>query len=159
MYETAFKNIDDTLWKDAGCSSELDYIEQTSWILFLKYLDDFETGKEETAQLDGKNYKRIISGEFLWAKWAAPKKPDGKPDHNAAMSGDDLLNFVNNKLFVHLAGFEAENPRSIAYKIKEIFSELRNKLQNGYALRDVIDKVDTLQIWQQPRQTRTEQPV
>ena len=46
MYEEAFKNIDDVLWKDAGCSSELDYIEQTSWILFLKYLDDYEDEKE-----------------------------------------------------------------------------------------------------------------
>ena len=42
MYEEAFKNIDDVFWKDAGCSSELDYIEQTSWVLFLKYLDDYE---------------------------------------------------------------------------------------------------------------------
>ena len=49
MYEAAFKNIDDTLWKDAECSSELDYIEQTSWILFLKYLDDYETEKETSA--------------------------------------------------------------------------------------------------------------
>lgn len=45
MFEAAFKNIDDTLWKDAGCSSELDYIEQTSWVLFLKYLDDYEKDK------------------------------------------------------------------------------------------------------------------
>ena len=42
MFEQTFKNIDDKLWKDAGCSSELDYVEQTSWILFLKYLDDLE---------------------------------------------------------------------------------------------------------------------
>ncbi len=42
MFEQTFKNIDDKLWKDAGCSSELDYVEQTSWILFLKYLDDQE---------------------------------------------------------------------------------------------------------------------
>jgi len=42
MFEVAFKNIDDTLRKDAGCSSELDYLEQTSWVLFLKYLDDLE---------------------------------------------------------------------------------------------------------------------
>ena len=49
MYQAAFKNIDDTLRKDAGCSSELDYIEQTSWVLFLKYLDDFETDKETAA--------------------------------------------------------------------------------------------------------------
>lgn len=40
MFEQTFKNIDDTLWKDAGCGSELDYVEQTSWVLFLKYLDD-----------------------------------------------------------------------------------------------------------------------
>ena len=51
MYEAAFKNIDDTLWKDAGCSSELDCIEQTSWILFLKYLGDFEADKETAALL------------------------------------------------------------------------------------------------------------
>ena len=65
MYETTFKNIDDTLWKDAGCSSELDYIEQTSWILFLKYLDDFESDKETAALLNGETYSRIIDGEFL----------------------------------------------------------------------------------------------
>ena len=51
MYQAAFKNIDDTLRKDAGCSSELDYIEQTSWVLFLKYLDDYETDKETAAEL------------------------------------------------------------------------------------------------------------
>ena len=51
MYEQAFKNIDDTLWKDAGCSSELDYVEQTSWILFLKYLHDYEDDKETATLL------------------------------------------------------------------------------------------------------------
>ena len=45
MFETTFNNLDDTLRKDAGCSSELDYIEQTSWVLFLKYLDDSKLGK------------------------------------------------------------------------------------------------------------------
>jgi type I restriction enzyme M protein len=46
LFEQTFKNIDDILWKDAGCSSELDYVEQTSWILFLKYLDDLEKDKK-----------------------------------------------------------------------------------------------------------------
>ena len=148
MYEAAFKNIDDTLWKDAGCSSELDYIEQTSWILFLKYLDDFEADKETAAQLDSKAYNRIIDGEFRWAEWAAPKRADGTLDCNTAMTGDDLRDFVNFKLFPHLASFKqtAENPRSITYKIGEIFGEVRNKLQSGYALRDVINKVDELQF-------------
>ena len=49
MYEEAFKNIDNVFWKDAGCSSELDYVEQTSWILFLKYLDDYEEGSHTFA--------------------------------------------------------------------------------------------------------------
>ena len=63
MYEEAFKNIDDVFWKDAGCSSALDYIEQTSWILFLKYLDDYEDEKETAAILNGETYKRIIDKE------------------------------------------------------------------------------------------------
>ena len=148
MYETAFKNIDDTLWKDAGCVGELDYVEQTSWILFLKYLDDYEDSQKKAAQLDNKSYKRIVAGEFSWKKWAVPKKSDGKLDHIAIMTGDDLLEFVNDKLFPHLASFKqsANSPQSITYKIGEIFSEVRNKLQSGYALRDVIDAVDKLKF-------------
>ena len=45
MFEQTFKNIDDILWKDAGCSTELDYAEQSSWILFLKWLNDYEKEK------------------------------------------------------------------------------------------------------------------
>ena len=148
MYEAAFKSIDDTLWKDAGCSSELDYIEQTSWVLFLKYLDDFETEKEQAAILNGEKFTRIIDGEFRWNNWAAPKKADGSSDYNAALTGDDLRDFVNNKLFPYLSNFKlsADNPRTINYKIGEIFSELRNKLQSGYALREVVNKVDELKF-------------
>ena len=148
MYEEAFKNIDDILWKDAGCSSELDYIEQTSWILFLKYLDDYEAERETAAILNGEIYERIIDKEFRWKEWAYPKTSSGKLNYDIALTGDDLLEFVNKKLFPHLAGFKqsAENPRSIDYKIGEIFSELRNKLQSGYSLRDVINKVNDLKF-------------
>lgn len=86
MYEAAFRNIDDTLWKDAGCSSELDYIEQTSWVLFLKYLDDFEADKETAAILNGEAYTRIIDGEFHWQEWAAPRRADGALDYNRALT-------------------------------------------------------------------------
>lgn len=148
MYETVFKNIDDTLREDAGCSSELDYIEQTSWILFLKYLDDFESEKEAAAQLKNEKYKRIVDGQFKWENWAAPKNKEGKINYKSAMTGDDLRDFVNNKLFNHLASFKqtAENPKTLDYKIGEIFSEIRNKLQSGYSLRDVINKVDDLKF-------------
>ena len=141
MYEEAFKNIDNVFWKDAGCSSELDYVEQTSWILFLKYLDDYEDEKETAAILNGETYKRIIDKQFSWKEWAYPKTSEGKLNYDIALTGDDLLEFVNKELFPHLAGFKqsADNPRSIDYKIGEIFSELRNKLQSGYSLRDVIN--------------------
>ena len=145
-YSLKFKNIDDALRIDAGCSSELDYIEQTSWILFLKYLDDFEAEREIAEHLNNKSYSRIIDDEFRWGAWAAPKLPDGSLDYNTIMTGNDLLDFVNFKLFPHLASFKqtAENPRSITYKIGEIFGEVRNKIQSGYTLRNVIEKVDEL---------------
>jgi type I restriction enzyme M protein len=60
MFEQTFKNIDDVLWKEAGCATELDYTEQTSWILFLKYLDDLERANEQRAELHGKKYTFII---------------------------------------------------------------------------------------------------
>ena len=147
MFEQVFKNIDDTLWKDAGCGSELDYVEQTSWVLFLKYLDDLEKDKATAAELTGKNYTNVISPEFQWTTWAAPKLKDGKIDHNA-LTGDDLVDFVNGKLFPYLKKFKttAENADTIEYKIGEIFSELKNRIQSGYNLREVVNLVDELRF-------------
>ena len=89
MFEQTFKNIDDILHKDAGCGSELDYVEQTSWVLFLKYLDDLERDKAITAELSGKAYTAIIAPEYQWTVWATPKLANGSIDHNA-LTGDDL---------------------------------------------------------------------
>ncbi|MCK9373506.1 MAG: type I restriction-modification system subunit M [Sulfuricurvum sp.] len=148
MFEQTFKNIDDILHKDAGCGSELDYVEQTSWVLFLKYLDDLEKDKATAAALSGKSYTPIISGEFLWNVWAAPKDADGKLDHHAALSGDDLKDFVDHKLFPYLKKFkvDAESADTIEYKIGEIFSELKNRVQSGYNLREVINRIDELRF-------------
>ena len=77
MFEQAFKNIDDVLWKEAGCTTELDYTEQTSWLLFLKYLDGLEREKAMEAQLDGKKYSHILDKEYRWETWAAPRTKDG----------------------------------------------------------------------------------
>ena len=105
MFEQTFRNIDDILHKDAGCTSELDYTEQSSWLLFLKYLDALEHDKASEAALEGKAYTPILNQVFRWDSWAAPKGADGRLDHNAAMTGDDLRDFVNRRLFPHLAGF------------------------------------------------------
>lgn len=147
MFEQTFKNIDDILHKDAGCGSELDYVEQTSWILFLKYLDDLEKDRATAAELTGKTYTPIIDKKFRWTSWAAPKLKNGKIDHNA-LTGDDLTDFVNNKLFPYLKKFKtsAESADTIEYKIGEIFSELKNRLQSGYNLREVINLIDQLRF-------------
>ena len=148
MFEQTFKNIDDILHKDAGCTSELDYTEQSSWLLFLKYLDALEQDKAAEAALDGKTYTFILSEPFRWERWAAPKTANGTLDHNKAMTGDDLRDFVNVNLFPYLAGFKqrASSPSTIEYKIGEIFGEIKNKVQSGYNLRDVIDLVDELRF-------------
>lgn len=146
MFEQIFKNIDDVLWKEAGCSSELDYTEQTSWMLFLKYLDDLEGERAIEAELIGKPYNFIIDEQHHWSRWAAPKRSDGSFDHDNAMTGDDLINYVDDELFPYLKGFKqrASSPDTIEYKIGEIFSEIKNKFQSGYSLRDALELVDQL---------------
>ena len=148
MFEQAFKNIDDVLWKEAGCTTELDYTEQTSWLLFLKYLDGLEADRASEAALDGKTYSHILAPAYRWAAWAAPKGTDGKLDHNTALTGDDLRDFVDQKLFPYLQGFRqrAAGPDTIEYKIGEIFSEITNRFRSGYSLRDVISHIDELRF-------------
>lgn len=148
MFETAFKNIDDALWKESGCTTELDYTEQTSWLLFLKYLDGLEQDKAAEAMLEGKTYSYILDEPYRWESWAAPKDASGRLDHNTPLTGDDLVDFVDRKLFPYLHGFKqrATGPNTIEYKIGEIFGEIKNKIRSGYTLRDIIDHVDELRF-------------
>lgn len=145
-FEQTFKNIDDVLFKDAGADSELDYIGQTSWILFLRYLDELEQEKSDQAELEGKSYEFILDEKFRWQNWAMPKNAEGELDHHIALTGADLIGFVDMKLFPYLSGFKlnTDNAQSIEYKIGEIFSELKNKIQSGYILREIIVHVDDL---------------
>lgn len=148
MFEQAFRNIDDVLRKEAGCTTELDYTEQTSWLLFLKYLDALEEDRADEAKLHGKKYSFILDKPYRWESWAAPKGKGGKLDHNTAMTGDDLRDFANTKLFPYLNGFKqrATGPDTIEYKIGEIFGEIKNKIQSGYNLREIIDHIDELRF-------------
>ena len=151
-FEQTFKNIDDLLYKDSGSDSELDYIGQTSWVMFLRYLDELEQDKADEAELKGEDYQFILKEEFRWPNWAMPKKlKDGSVsevelDHHIALTGPDLVQFVDGKLFPYLAKFkqEADSANTIEYKIGEIFSELKNKIQSGYNLREVLEYADQL---------------
>jgi type I restriction enzyme M protein len=160
MFEQTFKNIDDILYKDSGADSELDYIGQTSWVLFLRYLDELELEKADEAGLRGQPYEFIIDEEYRWEAWAMPKKLKNgsvsgstelsrskvELDHHKAMTGPDLVRFVDTRLFPYLAGFKhsADNPQTLQYKIGEIFSELKNKIQSGYNLREIVELADDL---------------
>ncbi len=137
MFEQTFKNIDNTLRNDANCETELDYAEQSSWALFLKWLDDYEKDKEAIFRLENKEYNSILEDKYRWSSWA---------NFNNSLTGDDLKKFVDEELFPYLSSFKqkAKNTNTIEYKIGEIFSELKNKLEDGYTLRDLVNDVDSL---------------
>lgn len=146
-FESSFKAIDNTLHHDDGCSTALDYVEQSSWVLFLKYLDDLELTREQAAELEGKEYARIISGEYQWHEWAMPLDAKGEYDRARALVGDDLIEFVNQRLFPYLQGFkERFDTNTIEYKVGVIFTEIKNKISSGYNLRDVIERIDELKF-------------
>ena len=149
MFEQTFKNIDDILYKDAGSDSELDYIEQTSWVLFLRYLDELEQERADEAALRGETYSYILEEQYRWGNWAMPKNEKGELDHNTALAADDLTDFVDGNLVPYLRKFKEEhreNPKTLEYKIGEIFGELKNKVQSGYNLREILNLVDTLPL-------------
>ncbi|MDW5289448.1 N-6 DNA methylase [Formosa sp. PL04] len=146
MFEQTFKNIDDLLYKDSGADSELDYIGQTSWVMFLRYLDELEQDKADEAELRGQEYNYILDDKYRWGSWAMPKDADGKLDIHVSLTGPDLVQFVDGELFPYLAKFKhtAESAQTIEYKIGEIFSELKNKIQSGYNLREILEYADEL---------------
>ena len=125
MFEQAFNNLDNVLRQEAGCTTELDYTEQTSWMLFLKYLDDLEGERAVEAELAGKSYDYLVDEEHRWSSWAAPKEADGEFDHDNALTGDDLIDYVNGELFPYLQGFKERasdrtpsNTRSARFSVR-----------------------------------------
>ncbi len=139
--------ITDILRRDDGISGAMHYTEQTSWVLFLKFLDDYEAEKEDEAILSGKPYQPVLDEEHRWSNWACPKTPDGKLDINRVRTGDDLTDYVNKELFPYLKNFAnatSADPKSFTYKIGAIFQYLDNKVASGHTLREVLDVIDTL---------------
>ncbi len=94
----------------------------------------------------GRPHDRIVEGKYRWSAWAAPKDRQGRFDHDAALTGDDLIGFVDDELFPYLRGFRrrAGGPDTIEYKIGEIFGEIGNRFRSGHALRDALELVDRL---------------
>ena len=130
--------------KDKGLNGDLDRLPLFTWIMFLKFLDDMEIGSEEEAKLAGKKYSRVIDSPYRWRDWAA--KADG-------ITGDELLKFISQDetlrpdgtkgpgLFAYLRGLQSESGRSRQDVIANVFKGISNRMESGYLLRDVINKV------------------
>ena len=90
-FESTFKAIDNTLHHDDGCSTALDYVEQSSWVLFLKYFDDLELTREQAAELEETSYERIISGEYQWNQSHKVEEVDNRTVWQVYSDIDDLV--------------------------------------------------------------------
>jgi len=119
--------------KDAGVDGDAQRIGQVAWMLFLKIFDSQE---EELELMQGDEYEAPIPDEYLWRNWAADKE---------GITGDAMLDFINNKLFPDLKNLHATpktNPRG--FVVKEAFSDAFNYMKNGTLLRQVVNKLDEI---------------
>lgn len=127
------KRIQDITRNDAGVNGDAQRIEQMSWLLFLKIYDS----REEVWEIEDDDYESIIPEELKWRNWAHADKGE------QVMTGDDLLDFVNNKLFKELKEIEISPDMPIRKQIvKSAFEDANNYMKNGVLLRQVINVVD-----------------
>ncbi len=129
---TVIKSIQDIMRKDAGVDGDAQRLGQLSWLLFLKIFD----AQEEALEFELESYQAPIPEKYLWRNWAEDAQ---------GITGEDLLDFINNKLFVDLKEIVApidRNPRG--YVVKEAFSDAFNYMKNGTLLRQVINKLNEI---------------
>lgn len=131
------KRLRDIMRNDAGINGDAQRIEQITWLLFLKVYD----AKEQDWEFDDSNYKSIIPENCRWANWAVDDK-SGK-----AMTGDTLLNFVNNTLFPTLKKLPVDKDTPIKKAIVQTtFADANNYMKDGVLLRQVINVIDELDL-------------
>ena len=137
MQSGFIKRIRDVMRMDAGINGDAQRIEQMVWMLFLKVYD----AKEEDWEVTEKNYKSIIPEDCRWRNWAQAD------DNGHAMTGDKLLNFINNTLFPTLKELKVtpETPVKKAI-VKSTFEDANNYMKDGVYLRQVIDIIDEIEF-------------
>ncbi len=134
---TFVKRIRDIMRNDAGINGDAQRIEQIAWMLFLKVYD----AKEQDWKFDDDDYTSIIPDDCHWCNWAMDDRS------GSAMTGDTLLNFVNNTLFPTLKGLEVTPETPIKKSIvKTTFEDANNYMKDGVLLRQVINIIDELDL-------------
>ena len=134
---TQFSAIDKKLWlPGSGCSGALDYMEQSSWLLFLRYLDAYENERMIEAAMLGNVYEPTLPKKLRWSTWAYPLNDEGKLDADKILKGDELIFFVQHSLFPGLRALKdsAEGTDSIKYRVGSIFEQLNCRFTDGYLL-------------------------
>lgn len=147
-FSVKLEAIDKKLRMDDGLNNNLDYLEQSSWILFLKLLEDTEKNRKKTAELNNTEYKEIFEEKYKWSNWAVKKLPNGSIDIKGNLRGDQLIEYIKNELFPYLKSFSEtiEEQDSLKFKIGAIFNEINFKFQDGNILREVLDTIDEISI-------------
>ncbi len=131
------KRIRDIMRNDAGINGDAQRIEQMAWMLFLKVYD----AKESDWEFDDEEYVSIIPEECRWSNWAVDDRSGN------AMTGDVLLNFVNNTLFPTLKNLNVNRKTPIKKSIvKTTFEDANNYMKDGVLLRQVINTIDELHL-------------
>lgn len=131
------KQIRDVMRNDAGINGDAQRIEQIAWMLFLKVYD----AKEQDWDINEDNYQSIIPEKFRWCNWA---HDDRSKD---VMTGDTLLNFVNNELFPALKNLPIDMDTPIKKSIvKTTFEDANQYMKDGVLLRQVINIIDSLDL-------------
>ena len=129
---TTIKGIQDIMRKDAGVDGDAQRIAQLGWMLFLKIFDD----REQEYELMEDNYKSPIPKKLRWRTWAVD--PEG-------ITGDELLDFVNNDLFRMLKNLSfapGDNPRG--FVVRDAFEDTYNYMKSGTLMRQVINKLNEI---------------
>jgi type I restriction enzyme M protein len=141
------KSARDIMRKDKGLNGDLDRLPMLTWIMFLKFLDDMEKIREAEEEYAKRKYKPAIEPPYRWRDWAA--KEDG-------ITGDELIAFINNEeavrpdgtkglgLFAYLRSLHGANGGDRRDVVATVFRGIINRMVNGYLLRDVINKVNSI---------------
>src|ERR1700726_2535220 len=141
------KSARDIMRKDKGLNGDLDRLPLLTWIMFLKFLDDLETEREEEAALAGKKFGAAIDTPYRWRDWA---------ENQQGITGDELLAFINQDeavrpdgrrgpgLFAYLRSLTSSNGDDRRDVIATVFRGVDNRMKSGYLLRDVINKVSDI---------------
>jgi type I restriction enzyme M protein len=134
---TQFWKAAKILRQDDNTNSLLDYVEQISWLLFLKCFEELEKKRRDEAEFEGKPYRQIIANKFQWSSWT-------NPDPSTKLTGQALLVFLHTELFPHLRNLKGANGSSV---IRALFEEAPSKmLKDGNILRDAIDAIQEIQF-------------